>query len=572
MTIGNSPDELDSLDVVEPTQKRVAVAWGKNIQRRQQDGNQAASPPIFSPTHDLSVVVPTRNEHDNIWPLLESLHHALRGLRVEVIFVDDSDDDTPEVIENAARTMNSSLFHIHLVHRLAGDARAGGLATAVVDGMNRAQAEYVAVIDADLQHPPEQLRVFYDQAVAQNVDLVLASRYIKGGSYQGLAGVGRRCISIGLKWTAKLLFPEQLLRISDPLGGFFLLRRSLLADVSLRPIGYKILLELLLRCQWRQVLEVPYHFQERAHGQSKANMRQGILTLQHMQRLWREVPAAGRVWKISILLLLNVLIALILFTVNKSFPWVWTNLNMIVFGGGACLDFVLLKRFILPSPNVTRKSAPSKSSLMSSEERETVEPLFNEELEIVEPSSSAAIETVEPSSSEDMETIEPPSTIALSDGPHLDVSSAQEGQDNTLVAPTPSEKTLVAQSITSSQAPRPVVRRRRRLLSIASIVLLVVLILVSVRVNTILSASNDELLVRIGDQQASTVDLRQAFPISPYLLGANVFPAVGTQSQDHARSGFMNYGPRVYNGLRDARIKLLRFRTFAWPTGHGSFP
>jgi dolichol-phosphate mannosyltransferase len=124
-----------------------------------------------------------------------------------------------------------------------------------------------------------------------------------------------------MKWTAKLLFPEQLLRISDPLGGFFLLRRSLLTDVALRPIGYKILLEILIRCPWQQALEVPYHFQVRAHGQSKANMRQGILALQHMQRLWREVPDAGHIWNVSILLLINVFITLALFIVHKPFPW-----------------------------------------------------------------------------------------------------------------------------------------------------------------------------------------------------------------------------------------------------------
>jgi len=292
MSIESRPHKIDSSDVAEPTQVLVSAARAKYIQRWQRDGNQAVSETVLSATPDLSVVVPTRNEHDNIGPLLESLQNALRGLRVEVIFVDDSDDDTPEVIKDAARTMSSSLFHIELEHRLAGDARAGGLATAVVHGMNRAQAEYIAVIDADLQHPPEVLRVFHDQAVAQNADLILASRYIKGGSYRGLASVGRRFISVGLKWTAKLLFPGQLLRISDPLGGFFLLRRSLLADVSLRPVGYKILLELLIRCQWRQVLEVPYHFQARAYGQSKANMQQGLMALQHTQHLRREVPAA----------------------------------------------------------------------------------------------------------------------------------------------------------------------------------------------------------------------------------------------------------------------------------------
>ncbi len=371
MTIESSPYELDD----EPTQKRVAVARGKKLQTRQQVGEQVISRDILSTTHDLSVIVPTKNEDANIWPLLESLQDALRGLCIEVIFVDDSDDDTPLVIEDAARIMNSSEFQIHLEHRLAGIARAGGLATAVVHGMNRAQAEYLAVIDADLQHPPQQLRVFYDQAIAQNADLVVASRYIHGGSNRGLAGVGRRFISVGMKWTAKLFFPGQLLRISDPLSGFFLLRRSLLANVSLRPVGYKILLEILIRCPWRKVIEVPYHFQSRVHGQSKANRQQGILALQHMQRLWREVPAAGRVWKIVILVLLNLSFALTMFNVSRFFPWIGANLNIVVFAVMACLDFVLFNRFILPSPALASSviSSPTPPALTFTEDIERVE-------------------------------------------------------------------------------------------------------------------------------------------------------------------------------------------------------
>jgi len=364
-------------EVEEPTQKLVRVRF---VAPEQENGKQAVSGTIpyqdtinRVSTKDLSVIVPTKNEHANVRPLLESLQNALGGLRVEVIFVDDSDDDTPEVIKDAARTMGSSGFQIQLEHRVAGVARAGGLATAVVHGMNLAGAEYIAVIDADLQHPPPQLRVFYDLAVAQDVELVIASRYIKGGSYQGLAGVGRRFVSRGMKWTARLLFPEQLLRISDPLGGFFLLRRSLLANVTLRPIGYKILLEILLRCPWRKVLEVPYHFQARVHGQSKANMQQGILALRHMQRLWREVPAAGRVWKIGLLVLLNVLIALMLFNVTRSFPWIWANLNIVVFGAMACLDCVLFNRFILPLPIVTSGVVSSPPDLSSIEDVERVD-------------------------------------------------------------------------------------------------------------------------------------------------------------------------------------------------------
>lgn len=320
---------------------------------------------------DMSIVVPTKNEHDNIWPLLESLHNALHNLHVEVIFVDDSDDDTPEIIKDATKAMSSSQFRILLEHRSSGEARSGGLATAVVLGMNKAQANYVAVIDADLQHPPAMLQVFYEQAVMQEADVVIASRYIQGGSFQGLDGAERRLISVGLKWVAKLLFPERLLRISDPLGGFFLLRRSLLQDVSLRPIGYKILLEILLRCPWQQVLEVPYHFQARAHGESKANMQQGLQALQHMQRLWLEVPAAGRIWKIGIVLLFNILIALLLFGITRSFTQTSTTLMLVAFALLGCLNFILFNRFILPSPTVDKHESFAHTQIRL-EDSETV--------------------------------------------------------------------------------------------------------------------------------------------------------------------------------------------------------
>lgn len=381
MSTESHPYELVSLDILAPTEKRPAIARKKYIQGWLQDGQQTTLQPISPDTLNLSVVIPTRNEQDNVRPLLEALHDALQGLAVEVIFVDDSDDDTPEIIKDVAREMDTSPFHIRLEHRLAGSERSGGLATAVVFGMNRAQAQYVAVIDADLQHPPAQLRVFYDQAVAQNVDLVLASRYIKGGSYQGLAGAGRRFISVGLKWTAKLLFPERLWRISDPLGGFFLLRRSLLTDVSLRPIGYKILLELLLRCQWRAVIEVPYHFQTRAHGQSKANMKQGVMALQHMLRLLFEVPYAGRDWKIGIVLFLNIAVTAALFALRTLLPEISTNINIAVFVVMACLDFIIFNRFIFPSPTV-RDSISSSSSFIK--DRQVVKIPLTPPVEIAE--------------------------------------------------------------------------------------------------------------------------------------------------------------------------------------------
>jgi cellulose synthase (UDP-forming) len=357
MTIKSKQDELDSRDFIESTQK-------KNMELGENRAQVA---------YDLSVVVPTRNERENVLPLLHLLQMNLHEVRVEVICVDDSDDDTPNLIEDAAKTMNSPLFHIQLEHRLAGDAQAGGLATAVVHGINKAESGYVAVLDADLQHPPEMLHTFYNQAISQDIDIVVASRYIKGGSYQGLSGIGRLCVSVGLKWLAKLLFPEQLMHISDPLGGFFLVRRSLLTGISLNPIGYKILLEILIRCQWRHVLEIPYHFQVRAYGQSKANMKQGILVLQHMQRLWSDVPAAGRIWKIGLLAVLNVLMALMVFIVDKSFLPMSANINCIVFAVIALLDFFVFNRCIFPLQSMGDRFPPFSPTSQVFEDKETEE-------------------------------------------------------------------------------------------------------------------------------------------------------------------------------------------------------
>lgn len=362
---------MGSEDLLDETEPFVRNVSSKTLPIQPQSGSQLLPQEHNPDTYELSVVIPTRNEQENIVPLLIALQQALETVNTEIIFVDDSDDETPRIVKEIALALDTPLFHVHLEHRLPGSARAGGLATAVVDGMQRARAEYIAVLDADLQHPPELLRTFYEQAIAENVDLVLASRYIKGGSYQGLANVGRLLISRGLKDLARLLFIERLRRISDPLGGFFLLRRALLTNVELRPIGYKILLELLMRCPWQSVLEVPYVFRARVHGESKADFRQGILALRHMQRLWVELPSAGRGWKIGLLLLLNVLVALVLFKAFAFWPAQAFNLTMLAFGGMALLNFWLAARWLFPAPRITPQDASTAAALLAVEEEIT---------------------------------------------------------------------------------------------------------------------------------------------------------------------------------------------------------
>jgi cellulose synthase/poly-beta-1,6-N-acetylglucosamine synthase-like glycosyltransferase len=360
-TIENKRFALDTLDTVksahnldtlDDTVKSVIVKRVHNKATQQNQHKQSDKHPV---TYDLTVVTPTRNERDNVTPLLQVLQKALDGVNTEIIFVDDSDDDTPDIIRNAIQRFSHPAFHIHLEHRPKGDARIGGLATAVDLGLRSAQARYVAVIDADLQHPPAQLRVFYDEATKQNVDLVLASRYIKGGNYGGLDGISRLLFSVGLKTTAKILFPEHLARVSDPLGGFFLLRRSLLNDVTLRPIGYKILLEILIRCQWNELIEVPYHFQQRQNGQSKADLKQGVMALQHMRRLLCEVPSAGRVWKWTGLALINIVCTLLLVLLNTTISGLGQSLNTCVFVAMVGLNYWLVNRYLFPAPPLSER-------------------------------------------------------------------------------------------------------------------------------------------------------------------------------------------------------------------------
>ncbi len=277
----------------------------------------------------LSVIVPTRNEKDNIPPLLSALRQALSGIRAEIIVVDDSDDDTPSVVAALAADPVEDGVRVRLIHRPTGPERAGGLATAVSLGMREAGGTYVAVIDADLQHPPERLRALFDEAVTTDADVVMATRYRAGGGYDGLDGISRRLISFGLKWVAKIVFPDQLLRVSDPLGGFFLVRRAIIEGVTLRPIGYKISLELLIRCRWARLVEVPYHFHARVAGQSKSDFKQGMLVLRHMGRLVREVPAAARFWKFALVgasgVLVNFALFLALSQIAHLHQWLaWT--------------------------------------------------------------------------------------------------------------------------------------------------------------------------------------------------------------------------------------------------------
>ena len=233
----------------------------------------------------LSVVTPTYNEADNLPILVADLGEALRQVPHEVIVADDdSPDRTWEVGEQlATTTANLSVvrrFHDH------------GLSAAVLDGMSVARGSILAVIDADLQHDPGILPEMVRLIESDEADLVVGSRATAGGGYGDWAA-SRRFVSWVATFIARVILR---VRVSDPMSGFFAVRRDVYERDAPRinPRGFKILLEFIGRDRNLRVVEVPYEFRNRIHGETKLNrsvIRSYLLAVAEL-RLGRQVDPA----------------------------------------------------------------------------------------------------------------------------------------------------------------------------------------------------------------------------------------------------------------------------------------
>ena len=233
----------------------------------------AAAPARRAPGAGLSVVVPTYREAANIAELARRLAAALDGLDWELLLVDDdSGDGSVEIAADLGRRLP-----VRIVVR-SGVAR--DLSAAVLHGMGLARHDRVVVMDADLSHPPERIPGLL-AALGADADIVLGSRYARGGRVDEGWGWKRRLNSLAATWLAR-----PLAACRDPMAGFFALdRRALPALEGLRPIGYKIGLELIVRGGLR-VREVPILFRDRTRGASKMGWRAQRDTLVHLHRLY----------------------------------------------------------------------------------------------------------------------------------------------------------------------------------------------------------------------------------------------------------------------------------------------
>lgn len=207
----------------------------------------------------ITIIIPTFNEVQNIQTLIYKILNIFTnsGINGRILVVDDlSEDGTIDVLEKISKTNTNVKYIVR--------KKDPGLSQSVVEGFENVFTPYILVMDADLSHPPSIIPVFYDKLIDNQCDIVIGSRYIKNGSIENWP-IERKIISYGGTFLGRILVPS----VRDPVSGFFAFNRDVIANVKLKPRGYKILLEVLGKGNWETVIEIPFTFKDRELGKSK---------------------------------------------------------------------------------------------------------------------------------------------------------------------------------------------------------------------------------------------------------------------------------------------------------------
>lgn len=226
-------------------------------------------------TPQVSIVVPTFREAESLPLLIDriALLKETSGIELELLIIDDDSRDGTEAVIASRPEPWLQLF-VRTVDR--------GLSQAVLFGLSRARGEFLVVMDADLSHPPEVIPEML-AALRAGADFVLGSRYVQGGTTAEGWGLFRFLNSKVATYLAR-----PLTRVSDPMSGFFAMPRAAFERAeNPSPLGYKIGLELLVRCRCQKVREIPIHFANRVLGESKLTLQQQLLYVRHLSRLYR---------------------------------------------------------------------------------------------------------------------------------------------------------------------------------------------------------------------------------------------------------------------------------------------
>ncbi|KAL7712783.1 Dolichol-phosphate mannosyltransferase subunit 1 [Entamoeba marina] len=300
---------------------------------------------------DLTVCVPTYNEVENMTELITGLEKVLDGINFDILVMDDnSPDGTGAKVEELKKSGHKCDVVIRKSNR--------GLSPSVIEGFERAQGDIIIVMDADLQHPISVVPKLYE-AIKNGAEIAVGSRHCAGGGIEDWP-VHRRIIS----WGAALL-ARPFTSISDPMSGFFAVKKSILKGAKLEAKGYKILLEVLVKTGAVNVVEVPITFTSRIHGDSK--LTGGVMTgyIMHLIALFF-FPGSAPLLKFLVVGATGTIVDIFIFSLLMAINFIPSIAQTFSFIAALCNNYFLNSLWTFPqSQGVDKKKQFSKFAIVS---------------------------------------------------------------------------------------------------------------------------------------------------------------------------------------------------------------
>jgi len=313
----------------------------------------------------VSIIIPTYNESQNILKILRSIGENLPlNFQTEAIVVDDnSPDGTGKVVEHYLQNVKKAAgYTINVIHRTAKK----GLSSAILKGIQQASGDTIVVMDSDFSHPPQIIPRMLDALKKYQCDIVVASRYVKGGKVNDWPWKRKLMSKLATVIAKKGLG----VGASDPMSGFFAFKRALISGLKFDAIGYKMLLEILVKTKGATIKEIPYTFTDRKFGSSKVTLSTAIdyaksvcklyrygksLNKQEKRSSVRFLSKAGRFYTVGASgFVINYLIS-ILFTGGISDLW-YLHANIIGIAISITTNFILNKIWTFEDKDFSAKA------------------------------------------------------------------------------------------------------------------------------------------------------------------------------------------------------------------------